>query len=134
MTSSPQKPSAPAEQADQWGIARADWRRHAQTELDRLHDLLAEALPGELARDTIYAPMHDIAGIAGVFGYTLIGQIARRLTERLREGPTPLDAAMLKTSRAYLATVMALHAADVTGDGGEQGAAILDKLSAIKGA
>jgi hypothetical protein len=116
----------------EWEQARADWYAQAAGEIARVQKLAAEAAPGELARETVYAPMHDVAGLAGALGYPLLGKIARGLTETLRKGANPLDERMLSVSRAYLAALAALHARDVRGEGGPAGEAILAKLAAIQ--
>jgi hypothetical protein len=124
--------SAEPQLSPEWESARADWYKQAEGELVRLNKALAEAQPGTMERHFIYAPMHDVAGLAGVLGYPLLGKIARGLTENLRRGPDPLDEKMLALAKAYLTTLSALHAKDVRGEGGDAGEAILAKLAAIK--
>jgi len=115
----------------EWEAARLDWYTQAGTQLNTLQQAVNSATPGSLALETIYAPMHDMAGLAGVFGYTLLGKIARALIETLRKGANPLDEKMLMVARTYLTTLDALHAKDVRGEGGPQGLAILAKLASI---
>ncbi len=115
----------------EWETARQDWYAQAGAQLDTLQQTVNSATPGSLALETIYAPMHDMAGLAGVFGYTLLGKVARALIETLRKGANPLDEKMLMVARAHLAALMALHAKDVRGEGGPQGLAILAKLASL---
>lgn len=124
--------SAEPQLSPEWESARFDWYKQAEGELARVSKALAEAKPGTLDRQFVYAPMHDVAGLAGVLGYPLLGKIARGLTENLRRGPDPLDEKMLNLAKAYLTTLSALHAKDVRGEGGDAGEAILARLAAIK--
>ena len=123
--------SADPMQSPEWEAARRDWYEQARTQLDTLQLAVTSATPGSLALETIYGPMHDMAGLAGVFGYDMLGKIARSLIETLRKGANPLDERMLMVARAHLAALAALHARDVRGDGGPQGLAILAKLAGI---
>ena len=116
-------------QSPEWEAARHDWYEQARTQLDTLQQAVNGATPGSLALETIYAPMHDMAGLAGVFGYDMLGRISRSLIETLRKGANPLDARMLMIAKAHLAALAALHARDVRGDGGPQGLTILTKLA-----
>lgn len=118
-------------QSPEWEAARRDWYEQARTHLDQLQKAVTAATPGSLPLETIYAPMHDMAGLAGVFGYDLLGKIARAQIETLRKGANPLDERMLMVARAHLAALSALHAKDVRGEGGPQGLAILAKLASI---
>jgi hypothetical protein len=102
-----------------------------RTQLDQLQQAVNAATPGSLALETVYVPMHDMAGLAGVFGYDLLGKIARSLIETLRKGANPLDDRMLMIARAHLGALSALLAKDVRGEGGPQGLAILAKLASI---
>ncbi len=118
-------------QSPEWEAARHDWYEQARTQLDTLQQAVNGATPGSLALETIYGPMHDMAGLAGVFGYDMLGRISRSLIETLRKGANPLDARMLMIAKAHLAAMAALHARDVRGDGGPQGLTILTKLASI---
>jgi hypothetical protein len=102
----------------EWESARAEWWGQTKTELERLQEAVNGATPGSLKLETIYAPMHDMAGLAGVLGYPLLGKIARGLIETLRKGANPLDDRMLMVAKAHLAALVALHAKDVRGEGG----------------
>lgn len=124
--------SADPMQSPEWEAARRDWYEQARTQLDTLQHAVSGATPGSLALETIYGPMHDMAGLAGVFGYDMLGKIARSLIETLRKGANPLDDRMLMVARAHLAALGALHARDVRGDGGPQGLAILAKLASLQ--
>jgi Hpt domain len=115
----------------EWEAARTEWWQLAKTELEKLQQAVGEATPGSLMLETIYAPMHDMAGLAGVLGYPLLGRIARGLIETLRKGPNPLDDKMLLVAKAHLAALVALHAKDVRGEGGPSGLAVLAKLASI---
>lgn len=123
--------SADPMQSPEWETARREWYEQARTQLETLQQAVNGATPGQLALEKIYAPMHDMAGLAGVFGYELLGKIARGLIETLRKGANPLDSRMLMVAKAHLAALVALHAKDVRGDGGVQGVAILSKLASI---
>lgn len=123
--------SAEPQLSPEWEQARAEWYAQAGGEISRIQQALAEAQPDTLDRHFVYAPMHDVAGLAGVLGYPLLGKIARGLTEQLRKGPDPLDDRLLRLTRAYLGTLQALHARDVRGEGGDAGASIIAKLAAI---
>ncbi|HVY90390.1 MAG TPA: hypothetical protein VG942_16105 [Hyphomonadaceae bacterium] len=123
--------SADPTQSPEWEAARADWWRQTQGQLDTLQKTVTAAAPGSLKLETIYAPMHDMAGLAGVLGYPLLGKIARALIETLRKGANPLDEKMLMVAKAHLAALVALHAKDVRGEGGQAGVAVLAKLASI---
>jgi hypothetical protein len=123
--------SADLTESPEWESARAEWWQTTQGELARLQKTVNEAAPGALKLETIYAPMHDMAGLAGVLGYPLLGKIARALIETLRKGANPLDDRMLMVAKAHLAALVALHAKDVRGDGGPAGVAVLAKLASI---
>jgi len=118
-------------QSPEWETARREWYDQARTHLNSLQQAVNGAVPGSLALETIYGPMHDMAGLAGVFGYDMLGKISRSLIETLRKGANPLDEHMLMIARAHLTALVALHARDVRGDGGPQGLAILAKLASI---
>jgi hypothetical protein len=77
--------SADPTQSPEWEAARAEWWGQAQGELARLQKTVNEAQPGSIKLESIYAPMHDMAGLAGVLGYPLLGKIARGLIETLRK-------------------------------------------------
>lgn len=115
----------------EWEAARLEWWKQAEGELARMHTMISGAAPGSLPRDQIYAPVHDLAGLAGVFGYNLIGKIARAWMEALRRAADPIDERMMMVCRAYLAALTALHAKDMRGEGGASGEAILAKLASI---
>lgn len=115
----------------EWESARQEWWQQAKGELERLQQAVNGATSGSLKLETIYAPMHDMAGLAGVLGYPLLGNIARALIETLRKGANPLDERMLMVAKAHLAALVALHAKDVRGDGGQAGVAVMAKLASI---
>ncbi len=126
MSASPDPTDSP-----EWESARSEWWGQAKTELARLQDAVNSAAPLSLKLETIYAPMHDMAGLAGVLGYPLLGKIARSLIETLRKGANPLDDRMLMVAKAHLAALTALHAKDVRGEGGQAGVAVMAKLASI---
>jgi hypothetical protein len=115
----------------EWEQARAEWWGQTKVQLAELQNAVNGATPGSLKLETIYAPMHDMAGLAGVLGYPLLGKIARTLIETLRKGANPLDERMLMVAKAHLAALAALHAKDVRGEGGASGVAVLAKLASI---
>ncbi len=115
----------------EWEAARAEWWGQTKTQLADLQAAVNGAAPGALKLESIYAPMHDMAGLAGVLGYPLLGNIARGLIETLRKGANPLDDRMLMVAKAHLAALVALHAKDVRGDGGPAGVAVMSKLASI---
>ncbi len=123
--------SADPTESPEWEAARAEWWNQAKTDLVRLQEAVNGATPGALKLETIYAPMHDMAGLAGVLGYPLLGKIARALIETLRKGANPLDDKMLMVAKAHLAALTALHAKDVRGEGGPSGLAVLAKLASV---
>ena len=84
-------------QSPEWEAARHDWYEQARTQLDTLQQAVNGATPGSLALETIYAPMHDMAGLAGVFGYDMLGRISRSLIETLRKGCTTRVLGLLAT-------------------------------------
>lgn len=118
-------------ESPEWEAARTEWWRGARVQLDELQAAVNGATPGSLSLDTIYVPMHDMAGLAGVLGYPLLGKIARGLIETLRKGANPLDERMLTVAKAHLAALVALHAKDVRGEGGPAGVAVIAKLASI---
>jgi hypothetical protein len=118
-------------QSPEWESARAEWWGQTKTQLADLQSTVNTATPGSLQLETIYAPMHDMAGLAGVLGYPLLGKIARALIETLRKGANPLDDKMLMIAKAHLAALVALHAKDVRGEGGPAGVAVMAKLASI---
>jgi hypothetical protein len=124
--------SADPKMSPEWEAARSDWWTQSEAELVRVQKIVNAAEPGTLKLEVVYAPMHDMAGLAGVLGYPLLGKIARGLIETLRKGADPLDENMLMVAKAYLSTLVALHARDVRGEGGASGEAILAKLASIR--
>jgi hypothetical protein len=118
-------------QSPEWEAARAEWWGQTKTQLADLQNAVNAATPGSLQLESIYAPMHDMAGLAGVLGYPLLGKIARGLIETLRKGANPLDDKMLMVSKAHIAALVALHAKDVRGEGGSAGVAVMAKLASI---
>lgn len=118
-------------ESPEWESARAEWWGQTKLQLEELQKAVNSAAPGTLKLETIYAPMHDMAGLAGVLGYPLLGKIARGLIETLRKGANPLDERMLMVAKAHLAALVALHAKDVRGEGGPAGVAVLSKLASI---
>jgi hypothetical protein len=115
----------------EWASARQDWREQSGADLERLEAHLAGAAPGVLKLEAVYTPLHDMAGLAGVLGYPLMGRIARELIETLRRGADPLDANMLLLARAHIAALRALHEKNVPGDGGAAGSAVMAKLASL---
>ncbi|MBI1362029.1 MAG: hypothetical protein GC155_17270 [Alphaproteobacteria bacterium] len=124
--------SADPQATPEWEEARADWWKQAEGELARIQTAVNGSAPNSLARELVYAPIHDVAGLAGVFNYHLLGKVARSLMESLRRAPDPLDERMVQVCKAYLSTLVALHAKDVRGEGGPAGEAILAKLASIR--
>jgi hypothetical protein len=124
--------AADIQASPEWEAARQEWRAQADGELSRMQAAVLAAAPDQLAREVVYAPVHDIAGLAPVFDYMLLGKIARGLMEQLRQGPNPLDARMLAVCKAYLAAMSALHAKDVRGEAGPAGEAVLARLASIQ--
>ncbi len=124
--------SADPQVSPEWEAARADWWKQAEGELDRIQNAVNGSTPNSLSRELVYAPIHDVAGLAGVFDYHLLGKVARALMEMLRRAPDPLDDKMVEVCKAYLSTLVALHAKDVRGEGGPAGEAILAKLASIR--
>ncbi len=118
-------------EAPEWAEARRDWRTQADEALAGLWDKARDALPGALTRQDVYAPVHDLAGLAPVFEYHLVGSMARALMERLRTGPDVIDEAMLLVVKTYLTAIEAVHKRDVRGEADAEGEALLAKLATI---
>lgn len=124
--------SMPAvEESPEWAAARNDWRAQADASLAGLQQVISTAQPGLVERQQIYAPVHDIAGLAPVFEYHLLGRIARSLMEGLRNRPDPLDAATIEICRTFITTMSALHARNVRGNPNSTGEALLAKLASL---
>ncbi len=119
------------QESPEWAAARNDWREQADASLAGLQTALQTATPDSLDLETIYAPVHDLAGLAPVFEYHLLGSLARSLMEALRAGPNPLNEGMINACRAYVTAMSALHAKDVRGEVGAEGDAILAKLASV---
>ena len=120
-------------EAAEWAEARNDWRAQADEALTSLWEKARDASSGDLARNDIYAPVHDLAGLAPVFEYHLVGQMARALMERLRCGPDVLDDNALLVTKTYLTALDAVHKRDVRGEPDRDGEALLAKLASIGG-
>lgn len=118
-------------EAPEWAQARSDWRTQADEALASLWEKARDAQPGELASSDIYAPVHDLAGLAPVFEYHLVGQMARALMERLRCGPDTLDDEALLVAKTYLTAMDAVHKRDLRGQPDHEGEALLAKLASI---
>ena len=127
MTAIAEQPVSP-----EWEQARTDWWKQAEGELARIQKAVNETGPGALSRDVVYAPVHDVAGLAGVFEYHLVGKVARALMDTLRSAADPLEPRMVEVCKAYLSTLVALHAKDMRGEGGPAGEVILAKLAALR--
>lgn len=121
---------APAE-APEWAEARRDWRAQADTSFADLWTKARDAQPGDLKREDIYAPVHDLAGLAPVFEYHLVGNMARALMERLRSGPDIIDETMLLVVKTYLTALEAIHKRDIRGEPDSEGEALLSKLASV---
>lgn len=118
-------------EAPEWAEARSDWRKQADDALASLWAKTRDAVPGGLTRDEVYAPIHDLAGLAPVFEYHLVGSMARALMERLRSGPETLDEPMLLVVKTYLTAIDAVHKRDIRGAPDHEGEALLAKLATI---
>lgn len=118
-------------EAPEWAEARRDWRAQADESLASLWTKVKDAEPGALAREDVYAPVHDLAGLAPVFEYHLVGNMARALMERLRLGPDRIDEAMLTVAKAYLTAIDAVHKRDVRGEPDADGEAMLAQLASV---
>ena len=115
----------------EWAQARADWRAQADASFAAMLARIDAAGPDDLDREDLYAPVHDIAGLAGVFEYLLLGKMARALMEMLRKGPDRLDASTLAVARTYTIAMTAIHARDLRGDSVKDGDAVLAELAAV---
>ena len=104
-------------ESPEWEAARSEWWEQAKGQLETLQKAVNGATPGSLALETIYAPMHDMAGLAGVFGYDMLGKIARSLIETLRKGANPLDDRMLMVASDRLSAFDVVMKAPVPGKG-----------------
>jgi hypothetical protein len=117
------------EESPEWAAARNDWRQQATDALNGLHI----AVNGSEApsRETVYAPVHDIAGLAPVFEYHLLGRMARQLMDGLRGVADPLDERTVGICRTYITTMTALHGKDVRGEPDPSGEAMLTHLASL---
>lgn len=118
-------------EAPEWAEARRDWRKQADESFVGLWEKARDAAPGALTREDIYAPVHDLAGLAPVFEYHLVGTMARALMEKLREGPDMLDAGMLIVVKTYLTALETVHKRDLRGEPDGDGEALLARLASV---
>ena len=118
-------------EAPEWAEARRDWRAQADEAIAGVWEKARDAMPGDLAREDVYAPIHDLAGLAPVFEYHLVGSMARTLMERLHSGPEILDESMLLVVKTYLTAIDAVHKRDIRGEPDHEGEALLAKLATI---
>lgn len=118
-------------EAPEWAEARRDWRKQADEALAGVWEKARDAMPDQLTRADIYAPIHDLAGLAPVFEYHLVGNMARALMDRLRTGPDSLDEQMLLVVKTYLTAIEAVHKRDVRGEPDQEGEALLAKLASV---
>ncbi|WP_372925442.1 diguanylate cyclase [Marinobacter sp.] len=83
--------NAPAGVADKLARLRLSFRKKAEGELDLLAEVVSRLSRGEQAGSgraediaSTYGILHRLAGSAGTFGYTALGNQARRLEQRLK--------------------------------------------------
>lgn len=117
------------EESPEWAAARNDWRDQASESLSALHALVNASEAA--AREAVYAPVHDLAGLAPVFEYHLLGRMARQLMNGLRSCPDPLDERTVGVCRTYITTMTALHVKDMRGEPDPSGEAMLTHLASL---
>ncbi len=85
--------------------------------------------PADCAQEAagVFAVAHDIKGQGASFGYDLMTEVAGSLCELLR-GRAALDLAEVEAAGAHIAALEDVLARGLTGDGGEDGRALLAAL------
>lgn len=104
-------------------------------ECDRLNDFLAKA---ESKVDADRAAgikglrriSHELRGQGGTFGYPLVSQIGNSMVKYL-DANEVFNEAELKIVRAHVDAIRAVSAADIKGDGGDVGRALMAELMRI---
>lgn len=110
----------------------ANYAEWVKEDLDQAREALARARQtapenGE-AMQAMFAVCHNIKGQGGSFGYDLVTSIGESLCDYIRDGE-PASAPKLKVVDAHLATIDFVVERRITGDGGDAGKALLDKLA-----
>ena len=88
---------------------------------------LAAADTGPGPRDALFGAAHNVKGLGGTFGYTLVTEIAESLCADLR-ARKQLDPAAAKLAKLHLDALEIVLKHNLTGDGGPMGAAVLVRL------
>ncbi len=108
-----------------------DWVSEDLTALQAAYDALAADLSlGKAGLDKIYTIAHDMKGQGGSFGYDLITVIGNELC-RFVEPLEKLTPSHMAVIELHLSTMRLVVAQKITGNGGEQGNALLDGLEKV---
>lgn len=104
-------------------------------ECDRLLDFIGKADakdPAERAAGIkgLRRVSHELRGQGGTFGYPLVSQIGDSLVKYL-DANEVFNEAEIKILRAHVDAIRAVSSADIKGDGGDIGRALMGELSRI---
>jgi len=88
---------------------------------------MTEPDQAEAALKDVYTGFHNIKGIGGSFGFDLVTNVANNLCQFLKQADGPSDA-VLEHVAHHLHALQEIVEAELSGDGGEQGQAILERL------
>jgi DNA-directed RNA polymerase specialized sigma24 family protein len=91
---------------------------------------LAEANGDAAAHKALFAAVHNIKGLGGTFGYSLVTGIADNLCVDLRRRER-LDAGACRLALAHLDALAIVLKHDLKGDGGQVGAAVFTRLRGL---
>lgn len=103
-------------------------------ESDRMLDLAIKAEKDEAQRAAAIKGLrrvsHELRGQGGTFGYPLVSQIGDSMVKYL-DANEEFGQAEIKILRAHVDAIRAVSSADIHGDGGEIGRALLGELQRI---
>jgi len=88
---------------------------------------MTEPAKADAALKDIYTGFHNIKGIGGSFGFDLVTSVAMHMCEYLKRADSASDA-VLETVAHHLHALQQIVDAELTGDGGPEGKAILARL------
>jgi len=110
---------------------RAGFREWVQDDLMAAADALARARAAAPEDEEAYVPLrraaHNLKGLGGSFGYDLVTEIGNGLSLLLREAGA-VSAGVTEQAAAHLDAVNRVIDADLLGDGGDEGQAIMADL------
>jgi len=105
------------------------WADEDTTKLEQACDVLThDPLDPEAAKAEVFHVAHDMKGQGGSFGYdliTVVGDQLCRFVEGLEGAPSRTEADVL---RVHVETIRLILSKRMTGDGGQEGALLLDGL------